>query len=419
MYYGDTLLVNLDTGTTEQFSFDEVGVFGPGLAAGIGLYEKYGDADPLVIGSGLLTGTTAPASCLGFVVGKSPLTGEVAVSPLGLYAGAEVKLSGFAMIVIRGTSDKPVYLWLHDGVADIQDASALWGRDNWETTDAIRQEMGEGLIQVISAGPACEEGSRLASFSIDYWGSGDTAGLGAAMGARKLKAVALRGLGMLDPEDPEAYYEATMEMLAGSPAEPGFGRLSKGLGAGDVDGWLKPMVHRYRSCFACPAACNTFVKYNEPASVLAPDGVDEPGVMVTSAAAALWLMGGGWEAEPACRAMEAMARAGIDQVRGARELAEKPLKDPAGVAAAVSALTGSAAAGWPSSDRVGSGLFGPWVPPLGSPDEWMEAHRLGYLLGICPTYLLTSGIDRGALLGLCGPASGVELDTGRIAEMLP
>lgn len=419
MYYGDTLLVNLDTGKTEQFSFDDVGEYGPGLAAGLGLYDRYKDADPLVIGSGLLTGTTAPAACLGFVVGKSPLTGDVAVSPLGLYAGAEVKLSGFAIIVISGASDRPVYLWLHDGVADLLDASALAGNDNWETTDAIRKEMGEGLIQVISAGPACEERSKLASFCLNYWGSGDTAGLGAVMGAKNLKAVALRGLGMLDPEDPDAYYEGTMELLKGAPAETGFGGISKALGAGDVDGWLEPMVHRYRSCFACPAACNTFVKYDEAPTVLAPDGVEEPGMLVTSASAALWLMRGGWEAEPACRALEAMARAGVDQVRGARELSARPLKEPGEVAAAVKGLTGSEAAGWPSSDRIGAGVFGPWVPPLGSPDEWLAANRLGYLLGICPTYLLMSGLDPGALLELCGPASGVDLGADSIPGMLP
>lgn len=417
MYYGDVLIVDLNAGKTEQVDFVEADEAGPGLVAGLALYDKHKISDPLVFGSGLFAGTPVPGACLGFVVGKSPLSGYPAVSPLGMFAGAEMKLSGFSAVVVKGASAKPVYLWLHDGVADLLDASSLWGMDTWQTTDAIRKDMGEGLIQVISIGPAGEAASRAASFSINYWGSGDSAGLGAVMGARNLKAVALRGLGMLDAEEPGEFYNGALELMKSAPAERGFKGICSGLGVDDIDGWLKPIAHRHRSCFACPSACATFVKYNEPPSVLESEGVEEPGMLVTGAAAAIWLKEGGWDAEAACRAMEAMARAGVDMLRGARELSAKPLADAGEIAAAVKGINGSAEAGWPAGEAMDYGLFGPWVPPIAPRQEWLAANRVGYVLGICPTYLLAGGIDTGRLFELCGPAAGVELDAAAVDGM--
>ncbi len=417
MYYGGVLEVDLAAGTTAQVDFDEADDTGPGLAAGIALYEKHSGSDPLVLGSGLFTATTVPGACLGFVLGRSPLTGRLAVSPLNMYAGAEMKLSGFAAAVVKGASPKPVYLWLHDGVADLLDASSLWDRDTWETTDALRGEIGEGLVQVISIGPAGESGSDLASFSINHWGSGDTAALGALMGKKKLKAIALRGLGMLDADEPGEFYRRGLELFESCRPATGFRDICERMSAADVDAWLEPLVHRHRACFACPDACATFVKYNEEPTVMGSEGVEEPGMMVTSAAAALWLLGGGWSAESACRAMEHMARAGVDQVRGARELADSPRSGPAEIAAAVKGLQGTAEAGWPAGEEPPAGLFGPWTPPLAAAPEWLTANRLGYVLGICPTLLLASGLDAVALCELCLPAAGIELDPGSLDAM--
>lgn len=417
MYYGDTLIVDLATGKTQQVPCDQVDEVGPGLAAGLALLDEHGE-DSLVMGSGLMTGTTVPSACLGFVLGTSPVTKKRAVGPLHLFAGAEVKLSGFSMIVLKGKSAEPKYLWLHDGVADVVDASGIWGKDTWETTDHIRKEMGEHLIQVVSIGPAGESKSKLASYSINYWGSGDSAGLGAVMGEKNVKAVAVRGLGMLDAEDPQAFYEGSLAMLSEAPATRGFGFIADALGAANPDGWLKPLVHRYRSCFSCPSACGTFVKYNEDPRVMEAEGVDEPGLLVASPAAAMWMMEGGWESEPACRAMEALCRAGIDLNRGSRLLAGKALKEKGEIDKAASELSGSEDPGWPKG-ATPKGLFGPWVPPLGEDAAWLEANRVGYVLGVCPTYLLDSGISTEGLLELCGPAAGMELSIESVTGMLP
>ncbi|MBU4385982.1 MAG: hypothetical protein KKH73_03200 [Actinobacteria bacterium] len=418
MYYGDILVVDLEAGTTEEVEIDEAWEAGPVLPAALELFDKHAQDDPLLFGSGILTGTTAPASCLGFALGASPITGGPAVAPLNLFAGAEMKLSGFSMVLIKGNSPGPVYLWLHDGVADLVDASRITGKDTWQTCDAVRDEMGEQLIQVISIGPVGEAKSDLASFSINYWGSGDNAALGALMGAKNLKAVALRGLGMIDAEDPEEFYNRTMGLLPGLPSEKSFDWAFEGLGEGGLDAWLGPLVHRYRSCFACPCACNTFVKYNEDPAVMGSDGVQEPGLMVTNPAAALWLGQGGWSPEGASRAMEAMARAGVDVVRGSREISAEPLEAPGEIAAAVEALTGPAEAAWPPGEGPAEGgIFGPWTPPSSSGDRWLEVNRAAYVLGVCPLFLAASGVEREDLLELCVPAAGIKLDAGGIKEM--
>jgi aldehyde:ferredoxin oxidoreductase len=417
MYYGDTLIVDLEAGTTEQVDCAELDEKGPGLAAALELYEKFKGSDPLILGSGLFTGTPVPGACLGFVLGRSPLIDGPAVAPLSMFAGAEMKLSGFSMVVVKGASAKPVYLWLHDGVPDIEDASALVGKDTWETTDWIRHEMGESMIQVICAGPAAEAGSDLASISINYWGSGDDAAIATVMGRKNLKAVAIRGLGMLDAEEPEDFYNAALALLSDTKMDKGFAPVCEALGAEDLDAWLAPLAHRARACFACPGSCSTFVKYNEAPSVMESTDVEEPGMLVTSAAAALWLKQGGWGAEPACRAMEAMAREGVDLVRGARELAPEPLTDAAGIKSAVKALEGREQAAWPVGEQVPAGLFGSFTAPIAGEEEVLAANRVGYVLGICPTFLLVSGIDRQKLIELCGPAAGLETGLDEIAGM--
>jgi aldehyde:ferredoxin oxidoreductase len=128
------------------------------------------------------------------ITAKSPLTGKVCHAPFTLYAGLELKYSGFDYVVIKGKSPKPVYLWMHDGVADISDAKDVWGKDVWTSTDTIREVMGDQLIQVLTIGKAGESESDFAQVCINYWASGDRWGFGKLFGQKKLKGVALRGM---------------------------------------------------------------------------------------------------------------------------------------------------------------------------------------------------------------------------------
>lgn len=118
------------------------------------LYEQYEQEEPIIIGTGLLTGTLYPASAAGVLTAKSPRTGKIAHVPVTQKVAIELKYSGFDYVVIKGKSEKPVFLWLHDGVADISDASDVWGKDAWQTTDSWRKELGEDIIKTMVIGQA-------------------------------------------------------------------------------------------------------------------------------------------------------------------------------------------------------------------------------------------------------------------------
>src|SRR5210317_553071 len=123
-----------------------------GAAIAKHLYEEHADGDPIVIGTGLLTGTLFPASAAAVMTAKSPVTGKICHCPITLKVGLEIQYAGFDYIVIKGKADNPTFLWIHDGVADISDAAAVWGKDVWETTDTWRNAMGDVLIQTLVIG---------------------------------------------------------------------------------------------------------------------------------------------------------------------------------------------------------------------------------------------------------------------------
>jgi aldehyde:ferredoxin oxidoreductase len=241
----------------EELSEDLVQEKIGGAAINSALYEQYKDDDPVVLGAGLLTGTLTPASCLGIMTAKSPLTGQLCHVPLTRYAGMEIKYSGFDYLVIKGRAAEPVFLWIHDGIADLEDAGGLWGLDVWQAVDKVRQEKGDELIQVLGVGPAAEKGSDLGQVMINFWASGDRFGLGLALAQKKVKLIALRGMGLLEISAPEPFVEKAQGLLkqvkAGAWAgKKGLGDLAAGLGDPDLAAWLKPLVHRHHADFNTP-----------------------------------------------------------------------------------------------------------------------------------------------------------------------
>lgn len=124
---------------------------------------------------------------------KSPSSGGVADSQAGGFWPAELKFAGFDAIVLRGASKTPVYLWVHDGQAELRDASHLWGKTTLTVDEALKEELGTAKVEIAQIGPA---GEKLANFaaimnmSNRAWGR---TGVGAVMGSKKLKAIAVRG----------------------------------------------------------------------------------------------------------------------------------------------------------------------------------------------------------------------------------
>ncbi len=147
----------------------------------------------LVMALSVMTGAPISGQSRMTIVAKSPLTGAVGDSQSGGFWPAEFKFTGFDAIVIRGKASTPVYLWIHDGEAELRDASHLWGKITGETEQLLKEELGDDKIEVLQCGPAGEKGVRFAAImSMSNRANGRT-GMGAVMGSKNLKAVVVRG----------------------------------------------------------------------------------------------------------------------------------------------------------------------------------------------------------------------------------
>ena len=202
-YNGKILHVDLTTG--------DLKVEEPGEAfyrkymggSALGMYYALKDipqgADPLgpdnvlVLSLGVATGAAISGQSRVTATAKSPLTNAIGDAQAGGFWPAEAKAAGFDAFVIRGESEKPVYLWVHDGEAELRDAEHLWGKVTGEVQTAIQQELDDPKIEVLQCGPAGEKKVRFACIiNMSNRANGRT-GMGAVMGAKKLKAVAVRG----------------------------------------------------------------------------------------------------------------------------------------------------------------------------------------------------------------------------------
>ncbi|MDI6819853.1 MAG: aldehyde ferredoxin oxidoreductase family protein [Candidatus Hodarchaeaceae archaeon] len=188
-----------EVGLDEELARDLIG--GRGLGVRL-LYDRVrhdvGPFDPdnlLVFATGPLTGTLAPTSGRHCVVTKSPLTGTIFDANSGGNWGAELKFAGVDAIVIKGQAREPVYLWVHDGEAELRDASDIWGMGTHATTDAICRQVGNSRARVACIGPAGERLVRIAAIVNDKHRAAGRGGVGAVMGSKLLKAIAVRGSG--------------------------------------------------------------------------------------------------------------------------------------------------------------------------------------------------------------------------------
>jgi aldehyde:ferredoxin oxidoreductase len=155
--------------------------------------DPLGPENTLALAAGVVTGAAVSGQSRVTAVAKSPLTGAIGDSQSGGFWPAELKFAGFDAIVIYGASEKPVYLWIHDGQAELRDASHLWGRITGDVESTLKEELGDQKIEVLQCGPAGEKGVRFAAMiSMSNRANGRT-GMGAVMGSKKLKAIVVRG----------------------------------------------------------------------------------------------------------------------------------------------------------------------------------------------------------------------------------
>lgn len=189
---------------------------------GVDMYLLYNHAEPkidplspqnpLLVGVGLLCGIPALGSGRCDIAAKSPLTGAVGDSNIGGFFAPELRFSGFDHLVITGKSDKPVYLWIHDGEIEFKDASHLWGKDTFETQTMIRNDLGDDEVKSLVIGVAGENLVRFANVRTGMKNSAGRTGLGCVMGSKNLKAIAARGTDDVEFAYPEELLEYCKEM---------------------------------------------------------------------------------------------------------------------------------------------------------------------------------------------------------------
>jgi len=218
-YMGKILHVDLSSGKIETEeppeSFYRTYMGGSALGMYYLLNNLPPGVDPLspenilVISVGVLTG--APISGLSRVMAnaKSPLTGAIGDSEGGGFWPAEFKFTGYDAIIFTGRAPKPVYLWIHDGEVELRDASHLWGKVTGEAEALIREELGDKRIQVLQIGPAGEKLTRFAAIMNMSTRACGRTGMGAVMGSKNLKAIAVRG-----HNHPEVFDRDTIRELA-------------------------------------------------------------------------------------------------------------------------------------------------------------------------------------------------------------
>ena len=289
---GQILRVDLTRGsvTTEPLRLDwaEEYIGGRGLGARY-LYEEMdpsvdalGPDNKLIMATGPLTGTNASCGSRYMVVTKGALTGAITTSNSGGHWGPELKFAGYDMVIVEGRAKRPCYLLVDDDRVEIRDAANVWGKVVSETEDAIRDETGIPALRVAGIGPAGENLVRFACIINDKHRAAGRSGVGAVMGSKNLKAIAVRGTRGVQIARPRDYMSAIWsyhEHLAESPGRQGltelgtaptvdlvnaFGGLpTRNFTAGQFEGteaingeaikdnWLVAN----KACFACNIAC--------------------------------------------------------------------------------------------------------------------------------------------------------------------
>ena len=251
---------------------------------------KTGPLDPenvLLFGAGPLVGTPFPGAARIDIMGKSPVTGHYGNTGMGGYLGAELKFAGFDNVIVEGRADEPVYLYIVDGRARICEAGEIWGKDTYETPNLVRQDTGDPKAQVVCIGPA---GERKVVYAAIMSGTGNAAartGMGAVMGSKNLKALAVRGRQGIRIARPKAfirqcrmlfesmrkarYYDDLHRIGLTRIHDQEMRRCHYLLGTDWPEGetihetdFIQKHLHRRVGCFSCPVAC--FDGYKIPGS---------------------------------------------------------------------------------------------------------------------------------------------------------
>ena len=155
--------------------------------------DPYAPENVVVLMTGPTAGTIIPTSARHAMITKSPQTGFIVESWAGGRFGHEIKLAGYDGIIIYGRSENPVYLWINNNNVEFRDASKIWGKSTHETDVLIKEEIGNPEAVVSCIGPAGENLVRFACVINDRYSASGRGGIGAVLGSKKLKGIAIYG----------------------------------------------------------------------------------------------------------------------------------------------------------------------------------------------------------------------------------
>ena len=246
----------------------------------------------MVFSAGLLVGTPAPGACRTHVAAMNALTGGYGAASAGGFFAPELKYAGFDAIFVSGRAVRPVYLFIEDGQVEIRDAGFLAGLTTGETEDAIHAAHDDASIQVLCIGPAGESMAAAATIIVSRFRSASRCGLGAVMGSKNLKAIAVRGSGSIRVAQPDSYVRlcgrlagrlddaTTVKMLRrfGTPASfpqwnkignlPGRNYQTTTLSEAGAQALTPARLHKEAilrgfGCFACPIRCTQATRLSE------------------------------------------------------------------------------------------------------------------------------------------------------------
>ncbi len=289
------LQIDLTRGVCDKVEIEETAnnIGGRSYASELLFKEVKPQANPLgpenllIFSTGSMTGTLFPASSRLLITTKSAITGGYGGTNVGGFFAPEIKYSGFDHIVIKGAAEKPVYLAILEGKAELKNAGHLWGKTTWEAEDLIREELGNPDVRIASIGQGGENQCKSACIIVDKGRAAAWAGCGAIMGSKNLKASAVKGNGKVDVAEPELFMEevrnawevihnskpmrqitryGTIGVSGGDGLLTGRPQGVKNLSDGQWDGFktsgLKDVIFRerfpgpYYACFGCPTPCS-------------------------------------------------------------------------------------------------------------------------------------------------------------------
>jgi len=233
---GTILRVDLSSGQIEKEPLDEnLGrdyIGGRGINSKI-LYDEVkpgidplGPENRLIFGSGPLSGTIAPAAGRMTISAKSPLTGILGDANGGGYFAPELKFAGYDHIVFKGKSDGPVYLWIENDKVELRSAEHLWGKTTWETEKIIKEELRDPEIKIASIGLGGENLVKFACVITNLYNAAGRTGMGAVMGSKNLKAIAVRGTRGFKIAEPEIFTRLAQALHQRIVKNPGYEAFS-------------------------------------------------------------------------------------------------------------------------------------------------------------------------------------------------